>query len=789
MKFSENWLRTLVNPPCSGDELAYLLTMAGLEVESLEPVAPDFNKVVVAEVLSVEKHPTADRLNICFVDTGLEENNKPLQIVCGAPNVQAGVKVPCALIGARLPGILIKQAKLRGVDSYGMLCSTKELGLSDVADGLMLLPSDAPVGEDFRKYYALEDKIFSLSLTPNRADCLGLVGVAREVAAITDTAFSPVGNESVVSEIDKSLVVHVAEPAACPLYCGRVVQGIRLDVLTPPWIMRRLDRSGIRPINPVVDVTNYVMLETGQPMHAFDLAKVTGLIQVRNARSGEQMQLLNGHQLNLQPDMLLIADQKGPLALAGIMGGMNSGVVDGTTDIFLESAFFDPAVISGKSFYLGFGSDSSHRFERGVDFAATRDVLERATNLIIKICGGKSGPITEVRSELPQRASVRVRADRVKRVLGINIDKQQIVELFRRLRFNFTCDGDTFYVTPPSYRFDLAIEEDFIEEVARIYGYDHISARVPNSSFTMLPTTETEQTKSQFRQILTARDYQEVINYAFVDAVWESDFSNNKVPIALKNPIASHMSVMRGSLFGGLIANLQFNLNRQQVRVRLFEIGCCFLRDDDNNSIQVENLAGLCYGDVVPEQWGLPSRSTDFYDVKADIEALCGPSNIHFEAALHPALHPGKTARIIINNKTAGWIGELHPRWQSKYGLLKTAVLFELHLDALVTRSLPSAKDIPKYPPIRRDIAVIVSNHISTQAILACMYAEKISIVSEISLFDIYRGKGVGEDKKSLAFRILLQDTEKTLTDHDADFVVTSLINILECKFGAKLRN
>jgi phenylalanyl-tRNA synthetase beta chain len=487
--------------------------------------------------------------------------------------------------------------------------------------------------------------------------------------------------------------------------------------------------------------------------------------------------------------MLLIADNKGPLALAGIMGGMNSGVVEGTTDIFLESAFFDPAVISGKSFYLGFGTDSSHRFERGVDFAATRDVLERATNLIVKICGGKTGPITEIKGELPQRPTVSVRIDRVKRVLGIRIDKQKIAELFRRLGFDFTGDEDTFHVTPPSYRFDLAIEEDFIEEVARIYGYDHISARMPDSSITMLPATESVQTKAQFRQILVARDYQEVINYAFVDTAWESDFSDNEAPIALKNPIASHMSVMRSSLIGGLIANLQFNLNRQQARVRVFETGCCFLRDESDSCIQMENLAGLCYGDFVPEQWGASSRSTDFYDVKADIEALCWPSNFHFEAASHPALHPGKTARIIINNKKAGWIGELHPRWQSKYGLSKTAVLFELYLDALVTKSLPVAKDIAKYPPIRRDIAVIVSNHINVQAILACMYAEKISIITEISLFDMYRGKGVGEDKKSLAFRILLQDTEKTLTDQDADSVVTSLINILERKFGAKLRN
>nr|MBA2484118.1 phenylalanine--tRNA ligase subunit beta [Nitrosomonas sp.] len=749
---------------------------------------PDFDKVVVAEVLSVEKHPTADRLSVCCVDVGVKDKSDPLQIVCGAPNVQVGVKVPCALIGAQLPDFIIKQAKLRGVNSYGMLCSARELGLSDAADGLLLLPSDAPTGEDFRRYYSLEDNIFSLSLTPNRADCLGLIGVAREVAAITDSAFSPLKIDPVLSEIDDALAVEVAEPAACPLYSGRIIRGICLDASTPAGIIRRLERSGIRPINPVVDVTNYVMLETGQPLHAFDLKKIAGSIQVRNAKAGESMQLLNGQQVDLQPDMLLIADQKNPLALAGIMGGINSGVDEGTTDIFLESAFFNPAAISGKSFHLGFGSDSSHRFERGVDFAETRNVLERATKMMTEICGGKSGPITEVKGELPQRSSVNVRVDRVKRVLGINLDKQQIIEFFRRIKFDFTNEGNALYVIPPTYRFDLEIEEDFIEEIARIYGYDHISPTMPQSSRSMLTATETVSTKTQFRQILTARDYQEVINYAFVDSAWESDFSGNTAPIVLKNPIASQMSVMRSSLFGGLIDNLQFNLNRKQSRIRLFEIGCCFLRDNNSN-MEIENLAGLSCGDVVPEQWGVSSRSIDFYDVKADIEALCGTNNIHFEKASHPALHPGKTAKIFINNKKAGWIGELHPRWQSKYGLLKTAVLFELHLNVMSERLLPLAKDISKYPPIRRDIAVIVPNHIETQSILQCMYAENISIISEISLFDIYRGKGVEEGKKSLAFRILLQDTEKTLTDQDADSVITSLINLLEREFDAKLRN
>ncbi|MDP1559342.1 MAG: phenylalanine--tRNA ligase subunit beta [Nitrosomonas sp.] len=788
MKFSENWLRTLVNPPFSSDELAHLLTMAGLEVESIEPVASVFDKVVVAEVLSVEKHPAADRLNICLVNASSKKNNQPLQIICGAPNVRAGIKVPCALVGAKLPDFVIKHAKLRGLESHGMLCSANELGLSAVTDGLLLLPDDAPIGADFRDYYALDDNIFTLKLTPNRADCLGLTGVAREVAAITTSTFIPLEIKPTSIGIDDTLKIDIAVPDACPLYCGRVIRDICLDVLAPPWLIRRLERSGVRSINAVVDVTNYVMLETGQPMHAFDLAKISGAIQVRYARSDEHMKLLNGNQIDLQSAMLLIADDKGPLALAGIMGGSDSGVTQATTDIFLESAFFNPAIISGKSFHLGFSSDSAHRFERGVDFAATRDVLEHATNLILEICGGKSGPVTEVKSILPQRSSVIVRVDRVKRVLGIEIDKDQITEFFQRLNFNFSVDGNVFYVMPPTYRFDLAIEEDFIEELARIYGYDHIPPGSPNLKLNMLPAPETERTKFQLQQILSARDYQEVINYAFVDAAWEADFTNNKTPVILKNPIASQMSTMRSSLVGGLIANLQFNLNRKQPRVRLFEIGCCF-EITEGRYVQQENLAGLCYGDVMPEQWGVAARNIDFYDVKADIEALFWPCTINFEAISHPALHPGKGAQIMISNQKAGWIGELHPRWQKKYGLTKATVMFEVRTDLLTTRALPIAREVSKYPPIRRDIAVIVPNHINVHALLECMNTNKQSIISDINLFDIYRGKGMGDDEKSLAFRVLLQDTQKTLTDDEADSAVISLINILEHQFGAKLRN
>ena len=790
MKFSENWLRTFVNPPCSSYELAHALTMAGIEVESIQPVAAIFDNVVVAEVLSVEKHPTADRLKVCNVKTGKAKEDL-LQIVCGAPNVSIGVKVPCALTGATLPGFTIKKTKLRGIDSAGMLCSAKELGISDAADGLLLLPEDAPVGTDFRSYYGLDDNVLTLSVTPNRADCLGMFGVAREVAAITNTDLNSSEISSVAGETEDILAVHIIAPEACPLYCGRIIRDINLDVLTSLWIAQRLERSGIRSINPVVDITNYVLLETGQPMHAFNLAKITGALQVRYALPHEKIQLLNGNEIDLNSDMLLITDEHKPLALAGIMGGLDSGVTHGTTDIFLESAFFAPAVISGKSFGLGFSSDSAYRFERGVDFAATRDALERATYLIQAICGGKAGPVTEVKHELPLRSLVSVRVDRVRRVLGIGMSKEQISDYFKRLGFmvfEFDSTDDIYHVIPPSYRFDLTIEEDFIEELARIYGYDHIPAHLPRANMAMLPASETKRSPIKIKQLLVARDYQEVINYAFVDAEWELDFVDNSKPITLKNPIASQMSVMRSTLMGGLISNLQFNLNRKQTRVRLFEMGCCFVRSDASDCEQIEKLAGLSYGDIASEQWGIPARNTDFYDAKADIEALYGNQAIHFNKFSHPALHPGKSAQICIEDRAIGWLGELHPRWQKKYGLQKNAILFEMSVESLIPKSLPAVKEISRFPSVRRDIAIIVDSDVSVHSLLASMYAEKSAIVSDISLFDIYRGKGMEITKKSLAFRVLLQDTEKTLTDEEADFAVTNLIKILENKFCATLR-
>ncbi len=790
MKFSESWLRTFVDPPLSAQDLAHVLTMAGLEVETIEPVAPPFDRVVVSEVLSVHKHPNADLLHVCEVNAGAA--GASLQIVCGAANIREGVKVPCALPGAQLPGMAISQTAIRGVESSGMLCSARELGLEDAAQGLLLLPSDAPVGLDFRCYYELEDRIFTLKLTPNRGDCLGVVGIAREVAAITSAKLQPLTIIPVEAQIEGGLAINVHAPDACPLYCGRVVRDVSLQASTPEWLIRRLERSGLRGVNVVVDITNYVMLETGQPLHAFDLDKITGAqsgsIHVRYAKPGEALKLLSGENLALQPDMLVIADETKPMALAGIMGGDESGVGAGTRDLFLESAFFSPDVIAGKSFSLGFSSDSAYRFERGVDFSQTRDALERATGLILDICGGRSGAIRQFKGPLPGRAPIGLRLSRVQRVLGIDLEEKMVAQLLQRLHFNFTRTDGIFNVTPPPHRFDLAIEEDLIEELARIYGYDNVPAAVPRARLAMLPEPETSRTLSQLRQILVGRDYQEVINYSFVDPAWEHELAGNNIPLALKNPLSSQMAVMRSSLFGSLVANLGFNLNRKQTRVRVFETGCCFEGRHDTVA-QQEKLGGLCYGDALTEQWGAPLRDVDFYDVKADIEALFWPRALAVTSASHPALHPGKSAQVRVGDRIAGYLGELHPRWRQQLGLPKPAVLFELDIDILTERALPNVAEISKYPPVRRDIAVVVPDSMAVQAILDRVRAEKIPLISEIHLFDVYRGAGVEARKKSLAFRMLLQDTEKTLTDEEADRAIAKLLSVLESEFGATLRN
>ncbi len=792
MQFPEHWLREFVNPPLTSAELAHSLTMAGLEVEALQNVAPAFGGVVVAQVLAVDKHPDADKLKLCRVDGGQGET---LQIVCGAPNVSAGMKVPCALVGAELPGIKIKAAKVRGVESFGMLCSARELGLSEDHSGLLALPDDAPVGVDIRSYLALDDKLFTLKLTPNRADCLSLKGVAREVGALTGVpVVLPEIREAAVAG-DRRREVVLDAPAACPRYCGRVVTGIDAKAPTPGWMRRRLERSGIRSISAVVDVTNYVMLELGQPLHAFDNARLHGAVHVRFPAPGEQLLLLNGQTVEPSADTALIADEKRALAMAGIMGGEESGIGDATAELFLESAFFAPGAVAGKARALGFSSDASYRFERGVDFATTREALERATQLILDICGGHAGPVTEAIdcSHLPKREAVRLRVARAEKILGIRLGGEVAARLLKGLDFSFTREGDTFIVTPPSHRFDIAIEEDLVEELARLHGYDNIPARLPQGLLAILPQNEQSRSIWRLRRLLAARDYQEVVNYSFVEVAWEQDFSANREPVVLANPIASQMGVMRSSLIGGLVANLVNNLNRRTERVRVFETGRCFLRDSQGDQIagflQPKRIAALAAGPTAPEQWGLAMRHTDFFDVKADVEALLAPLLARFERLDHPALHPGRSASVVLHGRVVGLIGELHPQWVQKYELGAAPVVFELDLDAVLQQPLPKYREVSRFPAVVRDLALVVDQEQPAQDMLEGLIAAAPVFVREVVLFDVYHGKGVEPNKKSLAFRVVMQDTEKTLSDGEVDAALVVMIEAAAQKFAAKLRS
>ena len=783
MQFSESWLRTFVNPSLSSEELSHLLTMAGLEVEEMTSVAPAFEKVVVGQVLTKDKHPDADRLNVLTVDVGQAE---PLNIVCGAGNVTVGMKAPCALVGAKLPGIEINQAKVRGIASFGMMCSEKELGLAEESAGLMVLAADAVVGQSIREHLDLDDHLITLKLTPNRSDCLSLKGIAREVAALTGAPLQDVSQASIKQTGSQTHKVKLTASAACPRYSGRVISGVNAKAVTPAWMVQRLQRCGLRSISALVDVTNYVLLELGQPLHAFDLNKLNGDIEVRFARAGEKIKLLNEQVVDLKDDMLVIADNKGPVALAGVMGGADSTVGDTTTDIFLESAFFSPGVIVGKSRLLGFSSDAAYRYERGVDFSGTAAALDRATQLILEICGGQAGAVTEAQGELPARQPVKLRTSRVLRVLGVAMRSDEIAQILSRLGMEFQQNDDEFSVTPPSYRFDIAIEEDLIEEVARVYGYEKIQPVPIQARMSILPLVEAERPLARLRQSMVLRDYQETINYAFVEADWERDLCANTAPIALKNPIASQMSVMRSSLLGGLLAALRTNLARKQPRVRLFEIGGCFSAEAGSYK-QNERLAGLAYGGALSEQWGSQARNVDFYDVKSDVEALFAPRSLSFQAAEYPASHPGRSARILLDGRAIGWIGELHPQRQQQYDLPQAVVWFEVELAALTQDSVPKLADISRFPPVRRDLAVLVDENVTVQSLLEVMLAEKAPNVVELALFDVYRGKGMEQSKKSLAFRVLLQDTQKTLTDNEIEENMARLVAALQ-RQGAQLR-
>jgi phenylalanyl-tRNA synthetase beta chain len=812
MQFSENWLRSMVDPKMNSDELSHLLTMSGLEVEEVEAVAPPFSNVVVAEVKEVAKHPNADRLNVCQVDVG---SGTLLNIVCGAPNVRAGMKAICAKAGAVLPPgadgkpFEIKVGKLRGVESQGMLCSAKELKISEEGSGLMELPHDAPVGQDIRDYFGLNDLKFTIKLTPNKADCLSVLGVAREVSALTGSPLSLPALGTVPVTIDEVLPVKISAPDLCGRFTGRVIRGLDAKAPTPDWMKRRLERSGQRSVSALVDISNYVMLEVGRPSHVFDLDKIHGSIDVRWGRKGESLKLLNGNTVEVDEWVGVIADDKEIESLAGIMGGDSTAVTLDTTDIYLEAAFWWPNAIQGRARRYNFSTDAAHRFERGVDYATTVEHIERITVLIVDICGTPAtqvGPVDDQIANLPERKPVLMRTARAAKVIGVEITDEMVADIFTRLGLPFTQEpdgsaGTKFHVTSPSYRFDIEIEEDLIEEVARVYGFENIPTLPPSAPSAML--IEPENTRSLFaiRHQLADLGYQEVVNMSFVEQQWEADFAANTDPIRLQNPIASQMSVMRSTLIGSLVANVRYNLNRKAGRVRVFEIGAVFKRNPDVQDgplavagfEQPKRVAAIAYGPAAEEQWGQPTRAVDFFDVKADLEALFAPRQVRFAKMEHPALHPGRCAAVEIDGRQVGFIGELHPRWQQKYDLPQAPVVFEVDAEALRQRDLPRYREISKFPGATRDLALVVKQDVPAQALLDAFTAELSSnpvgkLVQAVVLFDEYRGKGLEQDEKSLAFRFGLQDTQSTLQDDAVDAIMAALAAAAQQKHGAKLR-
>jgi phenylalanyl-tRNA synthetase beta chain len=792
MKFSEQWLRAWVNPDCTTQELAHRLTMAGLEVDAIEPVAGDFEKVVVGEVLVVEPHPDADKLRVCTVDIGKAE---PLQIVCGAANVAEGMKVPTALIGAKLPGdFKIKKSKLRGVESFGMLCSEQELGMAESAEGLLPLAGDARPGQDIRDYLDLNDVSIELGLTPNRGDCLGVAGIARETGVLFDCTVNEPDTPAVTAAINDTFPVDVQAHADCPRYLGRVIRGINPRAETPLWMQERLRRSGLRSLGPVVDITNYVLLELGQPMHAFDLAKLQGGLWVRRAVRNESLTLLDGNKVTLDPDTLVIADVRGPQALAGIMGGEASAVSDSTNDIFLECAYFAPLPIAGRARYYGLHTDSSHRFERGIDPDLQQRAIERATALLLEIVGGQAGPVNEVVSaaDIPARPEIRLRSARINKVLGTGIENGEIERILGQLGMQVaSVAAGEWSVRPPSFRFDITIEEDLIEEVGRIHGYDRLPTRHGRGELVMAPRTEMYVPLRRLRSRLVDRGYQEAITYSFIDPALQERFANGQPVIRLANPIASDMAVMRTSLWPGLISALQFNRNRQQERVLLFESGIKYLLQD-NDIKEKMFISGIACGPWLPEQWGSESRRLDYFDIKADVEALlvlAAPlGEWEFRPAENPVLHPGQCADICRNGVVIGQTGALHPALAAEFDLPEGVFLFEMALDALQQATLPSFAEVSRYPAIRRDLAIVVKASITSQEVGNCVREAAGDWLTKLQLFDVYSGKGIDSGEKSLALGLTLQASSRTLTDMDVEGVVENVLTALQRNFDATLR-
>lgn len=791
MRFSESWLREWVNPEITTDELSHQLSMAGLEVDGVESAAPAFSGVVVGEILSREQHPDADKLGVCQVSVGGEEN---LQIVCGAQNAAEGMKVPVATVGARLPGdFKIKKAKLRGVQSLGMICSAAELGLAESSDGIMALPVDAEPGQDFRDLLALDDALIEVDLTPDRGDCLSIAGIAREVSVINATELNKPAIDAVPATHEETFPVEVQAPQACPRYACRVVKGIDANAATPDWMVEKLRRGGIRAINPVVDITNYVMLELGQPMHGFDLAQLAEGIVVRMAAQDEKLTLLDGTEIELTDDSLVIADHKRVLALAGIMGGEDSGVVDTTRDILFESAFFNPLAITGKARKYGLHTDSSHRFERGVDWQLQVEAIERATALLIQIAGGEAGPINEVvsKDDLPASQQIHLRSERVGQILGIDISEERIEQILEMLGMSLDKSAVGWWVTAPSSRFDITLEIDLIEEIARIYGYDNIPTNRAVASQDMHPAKEIGFDLLKAKRLLVARDYQETITYSFISPELADILTPGEARIELANPISADMAIMRGSLWAGLVQAMQHNIARQQNRIRLFESGLSFKQQD--GIVQRPMFAGLVSGAVNEEQWDADKRQVDFFDLKGDLQAVLAmtadPASFSFEKAVNPVLHPGQSAKVLRNGQQIGWIGMLHPEIEKKLGLGMKSYLFEVELEALSEGKLPAFESLSRFPSIRRDLALVMHEDLAFSEVEKCVKSSASTIVKDIRLFDVYTGDNVDSGRKSLALSLILQDSSKTLTDEEVENAVDGVLSALSSELNVELRD
>ena len=791
MNISEQWLREWVDPDLSTEELAHQITMAGLEVDAIDPVADEFTGVVVAEIISAEPHPDADKLRVCQVNTGTET----VQIVCGAPNARVGLKAPLAQIGAVLPGdFKIKKAKLRGVESQGMLCAEQELGLSDESDGLMELASDAPVGSDIRKYLNLDDKVIEIGLTPNRADCLGVIGIAREVGLLNNAVVTPPEFARASVNVQDTFPVSLANPQACPRYVGRVVRGVDISRPSPLWLQEKLRRCGIRSIDAVVDITNYVLLELGQPMHAFDLDKLDGGITVRNTNAGESLELLDGQTVDLTPDTLVIADERGPLAMAGIMGGEPSSVTETTTNLFLEAAFFTPEPLAGKARGYGLHTDSSHRFERGVDFTLQAHAMERATQLVLDIVGGQAGPIVEVVEEncLPARGDVTLRAKRIQKMLGFDLPAQEVVRILSGLGLVVTSTDEGWSCGVPSWRFDISIEADLLEELARVYGYNNLPVTHIRADLVMPSQPETTLSTRYLRRHLSARGFREAITYSFVDPKLQALFDPSLTPVALQNPISADMSVMRTSLIPGLVNAMMRNTKRQQPRVRLFETGLRFVPGDDGLR-QVPTLAMVVTGNRVAESWSSASESTDFYDLKGELESLIALTRqvdaYDFHSAQRDGLHPGQTAQVTLKGQPVGYVGAMHPTVQADLGLASAVYACEIDLEALLDTRLPEFTELSKFPEVRRDLAVVVDKSVLSSDLMSNVRSVAGTYLTDLRLFDVYEGKGIDPNRKSLALGLTFRDQSRTLSDEDVNLAMDQVIDSLGKNYKAELRN